>query len=317
MSTIWLILPVLLLALGAGIGAVFLSDLLHARAKVSRRLLSLGELVGGVAESSAASTPTPTSSSSAQGEAVWLAWFERRFPLAGAARIALIAAGVALLVLVAVTAFLVFVHTPVLLAIALALACATGAAWGIGSILEGAKREEYSDRLLLAMDDFQRMVRFGIPTMQALTSAADAAEEPLSSSLRNILLETGFGVPLEHAVATEARRVRMAELAMLAAILSTQASTGGNLSESVGNLATMLRERRDNRAKMKAATAESRITLIILALVPIVGIGIQAMASPEVVATLLNEARHLLGIGVGLIVGAFVLSWLFIRSAQR
>ena len=104
---------------------------------------------------------------------------------------------------------------------------------------------------------------------------------------------------------------------MLAAILSTQASTGGNLSESVGNLATMLRERRDNRAKMHAITAESRVTLAILGLVPVATVAIQWWTQPELVGKLFGEARYLLGIGLTFITAAFVVSWLMIRAAQR
>lgn len=313
------LLPVLaavLAALVAGVCAFVLSGLMQTKSKVGRRMTSLGDLVSSTSESMTSEAPVATLRVG-KGENTWLAWLEQRYPLSGGTRTGMIAFAAASLVLVLFGAFLIFVYTPVVLAIPLSLAGAFGTLVGVGSIMESGKREEYNDRLLLAMDDLQRMVRFGIPTMQALTSAAEAADEPLRASLRNVLLETGFGVPLEQAVAQEARRVRMNELAMLATILSTQASTGGNLSESVGNLATMLRERRDNRAKMKAATAESRITLIILAIVPFVGVGIQAASQPEVVATLFGEARHLLGIGVGLIGGAFVLSWLFIRSAQR
>ena len=315
MTTMPVYLTAALIALASGIIAIYLMDRLRARAKVNRRMMALGEVVSGNAEA----TPAPLAIPQAGGAetAVWITWLQQRYPLAGGARTGAIAIGVGALALVVLLAVLIFVKTPPWLAVTMAIAGAIGAGWGIGSMLENGKREEYNDRLLVAMDDFQRMVRFGIPTLQALTSASEAAEEPLRSSLRNVLLETGFGVPLEQAIATEARRIRMSELAMLAAILSTQASTGGTLSESVGNLAMMLRERRDNRSKMKAATAESRITLVILALVPVIGVGIQGATDPDVVKTLFGEARHLLGIGLALITGAFVLSWLFIRSAQR
>ena len=118
-------------------------------------------------------------------------------------------------------------------------------------------------------------------------------------------------------MAREARRVRMSELAMLAAIISTQSSTGGNLSEAVGNLASMLRERLDNRSKLKASTAESRVTLIILSVVPFLGVGLQAFMQPELLAVLMGEGRHLLGIGLGFITAGLVISYFMIRNAQR
>ena len=86
----------------------------------------------------------------------------------------------------------------------------------------------------------------------------------------------------------------LANWAMLAAILSTQASTGGNLSESVGNLATMLRERRDNVPRCTHANAESRVTLAILALVPVATVALQWQMQPQTVSVLFGEARYLL-----------------------
>ena len=139
----------------------------------------------------------------------------------------------------------------------------------------------------------------------------------MKASLRNVVLDTEFGVPVGAAMDTEARRVRISELAMLAAVVSTQSSTGGNLSESIANLAAMLRERLDNRARLKASTAESRITMIILAFVPFAGIGLQGLLQPELIATLLDDARHLLGMGMALIVAGLAISWMMIRSARR
>jgi len=246
-----------------------------------------------------------------------LAWLNGRFPLAGGLRVTLIVFFAAVAGFAAITPILAFVGVAPVLAVPVGAAVAAGLGLNVGSAMENGKRNEFNDRFLLAMEDFQRMVRFGIPAMQGLKSVGDAAEEPLKSSLRKILLETDFGVPLDQAMAREARRVRMSELAMLAAIISTQTSTGGNLSEAVGNLAAMLRERLDNRARMKASTAESRVTLIILSIVPFIGVGIQAALQPDLVGVLLGEGRHLLGIGLAFIVSGLVISYFMIRGAQR
>ena len=131
------------------------------------------------------------------------------------------------------------------------------------------------------------------------------------------MLETEFGVPIGTAMEREAFRIRISELSMLAAVVSTQSSTGGNLSESIANLAATLRERMDNRSRLKAATAESRVTMIILAFVPVAAIGLQAVTQPELVDVLLGGARHLFGIGILLILTGLAISWKMIQSAQR
>ena len=315
MTVDWLVWAfVAALAVFAAIVAVVVGDALRTRSRVARRVRPLGELFAGEEQDVPAQRPATEAAGS---ENALVAWLKQRFPLAGGARVGAVVAGTMLLVVLLLVPFLVFVGMGTWLALAFAFTVAAVLGWNVGKLMEDTKRTAFSDRLLLAMDDFQRMVRFGIPTLQALNSVTDAAEAPLKPVLRNAMLEAALGVPLERAMAREARRVRMGELAMLAAILSTQASTGGNLSEAVGNLAEMLRERKDNRTKLKASTAESRLTLVILGIVPCLCICMQAPAQPELLSTLMNEGRHLLGIGLGLIFSGFAISYLMMRSAQR
>ena len=301
-------------ALGFGFVAVTASDALRARTRIKRRMQPFTELLG-IEEPGRQMAAAPVEVGDDENRA--LAWLNGRFPLAGGVRVTVIVILSAVAGFAAAAPLLVFVGLTPVLAVPAAVAVAVGLGLNVGSAMENGKRNEFNDRFLLAMEDFQRMVRFGIPAMQGLKSVSEAAEEPLKASLRKILLETDFGVPLDQAMAREARRVRMSELAMLAAIISTQTSTGGNLSEAVGNLATMLRERLDNRSKMKASTAESRVTLIILSIVPFLGVGLQAAMQPELFGVLLGEGRHLLGIGLAFIVAGLAISYFMIRGAQR
>ena len=301
-------------ALGFGFVAVTASDALRARTRIKRRMQPFTELLG-IEEPGRQVAAAPVEVGDDENRA--LAWLNGRFPLAGGVRVTVIVILSAVAGFAAAAPLLVFVGLTPVLAVPAAVAVAVGLGLNVGSAMENGKRNEFNDRFLLAMEDFQRMVRFGIPAMQGLKSVSEAAEEPLKASLRKILLETDFGVPLDQAMAREARRVRMSELAMLAAIISTQTSTGGNLSEAVGNLATMLRERLDNRSKMKASTAESRVTLVILSIVPFLGVGLQAAMQPELFGVLLGEGRHLLGIGLAFIVAGLAISYFMIRGAQR
>lgn len=318
--SLWLeLLLVGALALGLGGLAALVTETLRTSALVRRRMRTFAEALNadaqGLEEASRQMAAAPVRAAKAQNPV--FAWFNGRFPLAGGGRVSLIAIVSAAVAFAGLAPFLIFLGMSTVLGILSALAVAAALGWNLGLGMETRRRNDYNDRLLLAMEDFQRMVRFGIPAMQSLKSVGDAAEEPLKASLQNILLETGFGVPLEQAMAQEARRVRMSEMAMLAAIISTQTTTGGNLSEAVGNLATMLRERRDNRAKLKASTAESRVTLVILSIVPVLGVGIQSTMQPDLLKIMFGEARHLLGIGLALIVAGLAMSYLMIRGAQR
>lgn len=246
-----------------------------------------------------------------------VARLEARYPLSGGVRTTLIALGVGVGIGLSLVPILTFFGLSRSISLPLAAGLGGALAWNVGGMLEDAKRVAFNDRFLPAVEDFQRMVHFGIAAGQALSSITGTAGEPLAASLRTIRHQAELGVPLAAAMEREARRVRVSELAMLAAIMSTQERTGGNLSEAVANLASMLRERLDNRARMKASTAEARVTLVILSGVPLLAIGIQASLQPDILDVLLGDARHLLGIGAAMIVSGLVVAWLLIRHAQR
>lgn len=307
------------LAIGAavvvavGVLAVGLNETLRNRARIQRRVAPLG----GILDAGEEAAPTPVQEQEQDERNPFASLLDKRYPLSGGARTGLVAAAAGLVLAAALVPALDVVGMPLLFSAPLGILLGAGFGWNVGGVLEQRKRVQFNDRLLLAIEDFQRMVRFGISTAQALNSIASSAEEPVKSSLRRVAAEADFGVALGVALGREAHRVGISELAMLAAIISTQSRTGGGLAESVGNLAEMLRERIDNRSRVKAATSESKISLIILSCVPFAAIGIQSVLQPDLVDTLVHDARHLLGIGAGMIVAGLAVAWFLVRSAQK
>ena len=298
----------------AGLLVLTINDAMRAKLRLRRRLQPMTDLLD-------ADGPAPVvealPTARTENDNYIVERLDAWFPLAGGVRIAMIVLGTTLLVWIVLVPAMVFVGVPTIFAIFLSLVAAIIVGWNVGTLVEDRKREAFTNRLVTVVEDFQRLVRFGTSSLRALRSVTETAEEPLAPSLKGILRETDFGVPLEQAMAREAHRIRLGELAMLAAIISTQTGTGGSLSEAVGNLGEMLRERLDSNMRLKAATAESKVTLIVLAIVPVLGVTVQAFLQPEIITTLLGEARHLLGIGVGLIVSGLFVSWLMMRGAQR
>ena len=256
-------------------------DTLGQRWRVRRRLRAYSDLLA-PRDSSYGPEPEAEAEISLRKQGNRAAeWIDGQFPVSGGVRTGWIALGVALAASACFLPALAFFGLPLLPAVPAALGMGFALGWQAGRGIEERRRQAFRARLVVALEDLQRMVRYGISLQNALGSLSRNVEEPLRATLRRVLSDTGLGVPLDHAMAREARRVGIAELAMLAAIASTQAATGGNLSESVQNLGAMLRERIDSGTRMKSATAESRITLVVLALVPFLGVAAQSAASPD------------------------------------
>ena len=292
---------------------VMVSGSLRVRGRMKRRMAPLADLLDA---DDALPAVVPTGKTARQKTPL-LAMLERRYPLAGGLRAGGAAAASAVFGALALAPALAFFGMPLVVAVLFGVLLGVGLGISVGSFLEQRKRLQFNDRLLVAVDEFQRLARYGVSTGQAFKSVAASAVEPVADSLRRVALDADLGVSLGDGLGREAHRVRISEMAMLAAILSTQSRSGGGLSESIGNLADMLRERNDNLARSRAATSESKISLIILSCVPFAAIGIQAGLQPDLVDTLLNDARYLLGIGVGLIAAGLVVAWFMVRSAGR
>ena len=301
------------LALLGVFGLVAANGALRRRARMKRRMAPLADLLEAGAMPVAAAPVGDTE----REKTPLVALLERRYPLAGGTRTALAVAATTALGTAALVPALVFLGLPLLAGLVVGVVLSAGLGWGVGSFLEQSKRVQFNARLLMAVDDFQRLVRYGVSTAQAFKSISASAGEPAGDSLRRVVHDADLGVPLGDALGREAHRVRISELAMLAAIVSTQSRSGGGLAESVGNLADMLRERNDNRARTKAAISESKISLIILSAVPFAAVGIQAALQPDLFDTLLGNARHLLGIGAGLIATGLVIAWFMVRGTGR
>ena len=242
---------------------------------------------------------------------------QQMYPLSGGVRTGIMALGVAVGSCALTTSLLQFFGAPPWLGWLAGLALGALAGWSFGAMREDARRVLFGARLLGTVEEFHRLSRHGMSTGQAFDSVVALAEEPVRSSMRRVQTAGNLGVPLAAALGAEAQRLKSSDLAMLAAIFATQSHTGGGITESVGNLANMLRERQDNRSRMKAAAAEPKITLYIVSCVPFAAIAIQVINQPDIIELLLGPARHLLAIGGALILTGLVVAWLIVRSVQR
>lgn len=93
--------------------------------------------------------------------------------------------------------------------------------------------------------------------------------DPIGSEFGILSDQLTFGSELDAGMLNMIDRVGVAELNLLAVTVSVQKGTGGNLSEILENLAQMIRDRLMIKAKIKAISAEGRITAWIMMLFPV------------------------------------------------
>ena len=159
------------------------------------------------------------------------------------------------------------------------------------------------------IDLIVRAVRAGIPAVQAISVAGLDADEPVRSEFRLMGDRLRLGVDMKEVLDAAVERIQIADFSFFSVCLLLQRETGGALTETLENLATIIRGRRDIRLKIRALTGEGRIVSKIISILPIFLLGIMYFANPEYVGVLFRTAagRKLLMIAAGLLVMGTVL----------
>lgn len=120
-----------------------------------------------------------------------------------------------------------------------------------------------------ALEIIVRSMNSGHPLNTAIALVGREMPDPIGSEFGILSDQLTFGSELDDAMLRMVDRVGAEELNLLAVTVSVQRSTGGNLSEILENLSGMIRDRAMLRNKIRAISAEGRITAIIMAAFPI------------------------------------------------
>lgn len=131
-------------------------------------------------------------------------------------------------------------------------------------------RRRFLDGFPDLLDLIVRAVRAGVPVTHVINSAASECPEPLRSEFKLMGDSLQLGIDLEEVLGVAVRRIAVADFSFFCVCLLLQRETGGQLGETLENLSSIVRTRREIRQKTKALTGEARITTKILAAVPVV-----------------------------------------------
>jgi tight adherence protein B len=158
----------------------------------------------------------------------------------------------------------------------------------------------FIDKFPNAIDIIVRGVKSGLPLGDTIRVAANESDEPVRGELRKVVQATTIGLTLADAVERMAQRVPAAETNFFAIVISIQGQAGGNLSEALGNLSRVLRERRKMKAKIGAMSMEAKASAVIIGLVPFLVVGALYVSSPKYISMLWTTAHGRLIAGVAL-----------------
>jgi tight adherence protein B len=133
---------------------------------------------------------------------------------------------------------------------------------------------KFEENLPDAIDLFTRTMRAGHNIHSGLETIAEETSDPIKMEFRKVMEEMSLGQPIEPALHSLGERIPILDLKFFITGLILQRQTGANMVSVLENLSTLVRERLNMAAKMRAHTAQQRFSAALLCLMPIVvGLG--------------------------------------------
>ncbi|HKJ63077.1 MAG TPA: type II secretion system F family protein [Hyphomicrobiales bacterium] len=161
-----------------------------------------------------------------------------------------------------------------------------------------------------AIEMIIRGTKSGLSLMDCLAMVASDAASPVREEFQNITSQLAAGVTLTAAMERLARTTPTAEIRFFTMVMSAQSQTGGNLTDALSNLANVLHQRQRLATKIRIASAEGKISALIIGILPFFVIGGTYAFSPDYISFLwTDETGHKAGLFslVWLVIGFFVL----------
>jgi tight adherence protein B len=131
-----------------------------------------------------------------------------------------------------------------------------------------ARMKKFEEQFPDSLEFVARSMRAGHAFSVSLEMIHREFTEPLAGEFRRTFDEQNLGLPLENALQNLAKRVPLLEVHFFVSSVLLQKRTGGNLSELLDKLATLIRERFKLRGRIKAISAHGRITATTLSIIP-------------------------------------------------
>lgn len=152
-----------------------------------------------------------------------------------------------------------------------------------------------------ALDIMVRSIKSGLPLNDALRLIANDGQEPVKTEFRRVVESQQVGLGVTEACARMVNHMPLSEVNFFAIVIGIQAQAGGNLSEALGNLSKVLRERKKMKAKVNALSMEAKASACIIGALPFIVSFLVYVTSPDYMMVLFTDPRGHLIIGAGLV----------------
>lgn len=171
-----------------------------------------------------------------------------------------------------------------------ALGFAIAAGFGLPRWLLGFLKKRREAKFLKALPDavdvIVRGIKAGLPLFDSIKVVAADAPEPLRSEFMAIIETQTIGMPLGEACARMYDRMPLPEANFFGIVVAIQQKSGGNLSEALGNLSKVLRDRKKMKERIQAMSMEAKASAGIIGSLPPIVMILVYITTPDYIALL-------------------------------
>ena len=157
--------------------------------------------------------------------------------------------------------------------------------WGL-NFLKKRREKQFLKALPDAVDVIVRGIKAGLPLFESIKVVAADAPEPLKGEFMAIIETQAIGMPLGEACARLYDRMPVPEANFFGIVIAIQQKSGGNLSEALGNLSKVLRDRKKMAEKIQAMSMEAKASAGIIGSLPPIVMLLVYLTTPDYISML-------------------------------
>ncbi|TFV34930.1 type II secretion system F family protein [Bradyrhizobium frederickii] len=157
--------------------------------------------------------------------------------------------------------------------------------WALG-FLKKRREDKFLKALPDAVDVIVRGIKAGLPLFESIKVVAADSPEPLRSEFLAIIETQAIGMPLGEACSRLYERMPLPEANFFGIVISIQQKSGGNLSEALGNLSKVLRDRKKMKEKIQAMSMEAKASAGIIGSLPPIVMFLVYLTTPHYISLL-------------------------------
>jgi tight adherence protein B len=181
--------------------------------------------------------------------------------------------------------------------------------WAL-SFLKKRREKSFLKALPDAVDVIVRGIKAGLPLFESIKVVAADAPEPLRGEFLAIIETQAIGMPLGDACARLFERMPVPEANFFGIVIAIQQKSGGNLSEALGNLSKVLRDRKKMAEKIQAMSMEAKASAGIIGSLPPIVMLLVYLSTPQYISLLWTHPTGqlmLVGCVIWMSLGIFVM----------